>query len=146
MATRVEESTFRLGARPARSRATFAAAETRGTRMLFLFAILVFGLASIYTSVALLARITPALFPGQSLINAPIVRNIDPIKHVINQPSSDSVYNRKINVLIIGLDKRPGWRMEGAYLNDSVMVATLDPQTKSANAIPARVLISFLSP
>lgn len=103
--------------------------------MLFLFAILVFGLASIYTSMALLARITPALFPGQSLINAPIVRNIDPIKHVINQPSSDSVYNRKINVLIIGLDKRPGWRMEGAYLNDSVMVATLDPQTKSANVL-----------
>jgi LCP family protein required for cell wall assembly len=33
------------------------------------------------------------------------------------------------------LDKRPDWRFEGPYLNDTVMVATLDPNTKSANIL-----------
>ncbi|MEX0781713.1 MAG: LCP family protein [Dehalococcoidia bacterium] len=133
MATRVEESTFRVRSRPARDRAAVAAAETRGTRMLFLFAIFVFGLASIYTSVALLARITPALFPGQSIVDIPVVRDIHKITRA--PTSDDSVFNRPINVVIIGLDKRPDWRFEGPYLNDTVMVATLNPQTKSANIL-----------
>jgi LCP family protein required for cell wall assembly len=133
MATRVEESTFRVRARPARDRAALAAASTRGTRMLFLFSIFVFGLASIYTGVALLARVTPALFPGQSIGDIPVVRDIH--KYTKAPVSEDTVFNRPINVLIVGLDKRAGWRFEDAYLNDTVMVATINPQTKTANIL-----------
>ncbi len=101
--------------------------------MLFLFAIFVFGLASIYTSVAMLARVTPALFPGQSIVDVPGLKQAQKVFQV--PKNEDTVFNRRINVLIVGLDKRPGWRFEGAYLNDSVMVATLDPNTKSANIL-----------
>lgn len=146
MAARIEESTFRLSARPARDRTALAAVHTRGTRMLFLLAITVFGLASIYTSVALLARVTPALFPGQTLAGIPVVGDL-PIKSIVKtEPSSESVFNRRVNVLIVGLDKRadcdgpectePGSRrLEGAYLNDSIMIATLDPESKSASIL-----------
>src|SRR5688572_8232409 len=133
MATRVEESTFRVRRRPVRDRAAIRAAETRGTRMMFLFAIVVFGLASMYTSVAMLARVTPALFPGQSIADVP---GLGDFADVINTPKNEeTVFNRRINLLIVGLDKRPGWRFEGAYLNDTVMVATLDPTTKNANIL-----------
>jgi anionic cell wall polymer biosynthesis LytR-Cps2A-Psr (LCP) family protein len=133
MATRVEESTFRVRSRPARNRAAIAAVETRGTRMLFLFSIFVFGLASIYTAVAMLARVTPALFPGQSIGDIPVVKQIHTITRA--PTSDDTVFNRPINVLIVGLDKRAGWRFEDAYLNDTVMVATINPQTKTANIL-----------
>ncbi|HEX6031642.1 MAG TPA: LCP family protein [Tepidiformaceae bacterium] len=102
--------------------------------MLFLFAILVFGLASIYTGLSLLARITPALFPGQTLSSVPIIKQI-PNQIVNTKPSDQSVFNRRINLLIIGIDRRPQFRLEDAYLNDSVMVATLDPASKSASVL-----------
>ncbi len=121
--------------RPARNTVTLSVAHTRGTRMLFLFSICVFGLASIYTGVALLARITPALFPGQTLAGIPVVGDL-PLKGIVKTgDTTDSVFNRRLNILIIGLDKRPNWQMEGPYLNDSVMIATIDPASKSATVL-----------
>lgn len=135
MTTRIEESTFRLRARPTRDVTALSALHTRGTRMLFLLSLTIFGLASIYTSMALLARITPALFPGQTFAGIPVVGDL-PIKNIVRtDPSSDSVFNRRVNILLIGLDKRPDWQMEGPYLNDSIMVATLDPGSKSASVL-----------
>ncbi len=90
--------------------------------MLFLFAIVVFGLAAIYTSLTLLARITPALFPGQTLASVPIIREI-PTKIVDTKPSDQSVFNRRINLLIIGLDRRPQYRLDRLAAADAAAAA-----------------------
>lgn len=112
---------------------------SRGSRMLFVAGLLVFGLISVYTSLALLARITPALFPGQtlaSIIPGPIGPSV-----LISEPGPSSVFNRRINILVMGLDTRPGQETDTSLpveerfkaRTDTIMVASVDPVTETTN-------------
>ncbi|MGK2966916.1 MAG: LCP family protein [Tepidiformaceae bacterium] len=115
---------------------------TQTQRAVFVIALVTFTIASVYSSLVLFARAYPALFPGQSLnISIPILDNpIIPIQ----SGGEDSVFNERINVLVLGLDKRPNQPMEGPYLTDSIMVATIDPVTRKASAlsIPRDVVVT----
>ena len=121
---------------------------TAGQRFLFTFALFTFGLASIYTSLALLTRVTPQLFPGQDLSSAlgGVLPDLGRIG--ITAPSAESPVNQRINLLIMGVDKRPSYRDLDAYLTDTIMIATLDPVGKTVNilSIPRDTLIEIHPP
>lgn len=128
---------FRSAPRP---RAAARKHFTRSQRILFVFALFTFGLASIYSSVALLARVTPALFPGKDLTNLGIIRPLASLDNpfvTIKPPSDASVLNKRINLLILGVDKRPNFQFEdnanSGYLTDTIMVATIDPVGKTTS-------------
>jgi len=116
--------------------------------LFFTLALVTFGLASIYTSLSLLTRVTPQLFPGQDLSAA--FGGVLPDFGVIGitAPSASSPVNQRINLLIMGVDKRPSYRELDAYLTDSIMVATLDPVGKTVNviSIPRDTLIDIHPP
>jgi len=149
MTSRVDEFTQDM---PGRRAARGAAPKnlSGGQRALFVFALVTFGLASFYSAAALLTRVTPALFPGKTL-NIPgvqaVLENI-PGQLKIEPPDATSVFNRRINLLIIGVDKRPGARDEDAYNTDTLMVATVDPVTGVASLLsfPRDMLIDIHPP
>src|SRR6187402_3435922 len=97
-----------------------------------------------YTSIALLARVTPALFPGKDLTKLSIIRPLAALDTPfvpIQAPDEGSVFNKRINLLILGVDRRPAFGADGqplpipdgdnaGYLTDTIMVATIDPVSK----------------
>lgn len=102
---------------------------TRGQRALYAFAIFTVFLASAYAGIALLARVTPALFPGRSLTNLGVVEAINNVAPV-PQASETGSFRDPIRLLILGSDNRP-WEAESASVRtDVIMVASLDPVSK----------------
>jgi LCP family protein required for cell wall assembly len=91
--------------------------------------------ASLYTSAALLARVTPALFPGTTLSG--VLPDPIPAQQILAEPDESSVFNRPINILVLGLDSRPQQEddltlpIEERYKarTDTIMVASVDPIT-----------------
>lgn len=154
VATRIQESTLAIPvARPRqRARPRERARVSGSQRLLFVFALVTFGLASLYTSIALLARVTPALFPGKDLTNLGIIKplaSLDTPFGGIKPPSDASVFNKRINLLVLGVDKRPGYQFDdnanSGYLTDTIMVATIDPvgKTTSLLSFPRDMLIDI---
>ncbi len=117
---------------------------TTGQRWLFVFALVTFGFASMYTSAVSLNRVWPALFPGKTLSSVlPVLDNLP--GPIIKPSGSESAFNKRINLLIIGVDKRPGYQDLDAYLTDVVMVATVDPLSKESAVLsfPRDMLIDI---
>ena len=100
-------------------------------RFLFVVALGVLCLASLYAALGLLTRAYPAVFPGQSAPLSNIVGFL-PGQVGVAAPGQESVFNKRINLLVIGLDRRPGQPRLEAYRTDVIMVATMDPVTKRA--------------
>ncbi|MEO6396942.1 MAG: LCP family protein, partial [Tepidiformaceae bacterium] len=102
-------------------------------RLVFALALVFFGLASMYTGVAMLARVYPALFPGKVLFDVPILAQLDSISLGIKTPDDTSVFNQRINLLVLGVDKRAGlaYQPDEGNLTDTIMIATIDPIQKS---------------
>jgi LCP family protein required for cell wall assembly len=104
-------------------------------RLLFVVALLTFGVAVFYISGGLLIRAYPALFPGEQV---PFISNVLPSLPGpvgVNKPGAESVFNKRVNLLIIGLDKRPANRFEDGYNTDTIMIATVDPLSKQASLL-----------
>ncbi len=126
----------------------------RRERLFFALSLITFAMASFYAAVVTLTRVTPELARGQNLTIpgvTDIFQNIGPLSVV--KPSEESSFNRRINVLIIGVDKRPigeGYTdpasiaasavandaNSGApYNTDTIMIATMDPVSKTISAL-----------
>ncbi|MBA4179540.1 MAG: hypothetical protein C0506_03030 [Anaerolinea sp.] len=137
MTSRVEEATFPVRAPRSRSRVRARPSLSASQRILFVFSLLTFGLASMYTGVVSLARVYPALFPGQSLINIPVLAQLDRLPIGISAPDEGSIFNQRINLLVLGIDKRPQYefRDQDGYLTDTIMVATIDPLQKTVSLL-----------
>lgn len=103
-----------------------------GQRVLFVVALLVFGIASIYTSVFLLAHVSPALFPGKNILNLP---GFSPLQNIVTEPGAASVFNRRINLLIMGIDERPTDPNIAPSNTDTIMVASIDPISKQMSLL-----------
>ena len=111
-----------------------------------MFALVTFGLSATYTSIAMLARVTPALFPGKDLTDLTIIKPLAALDTPfvpIKAPSEASVFNKRINLLVIGLDRRAAYGDDGqplpipdnehaGHLTDTIMVATIDPVGKTS--------------
>jgi LCP family protein required for cell wall assembly len=143
MATRVEGAS--LSASPP---STSVPERARGRRLLFFAALATCSVLSTYAALGLLARVTPALFPGQNLPG--FVTNLPSVGIVpaIEAPDENSAFNRRRNLLIIGLDKLRGDPIEGAYRTDSIMIATLEPNAKQAAVLsfPRDLLVEITLP
>ncbi len=120
---------------------------SRGQRIRFVLALTTVTLATLYSSVALLTRVTPALFKGQDF-QIPVVHKVlaelpGPAK--VEPPAVESIFNRRINILVIGVDRRPSAGAEQGGLADSLMVVSLDPISESITALsfPRDVLIEI---
>lgn len=135
MVGRTDEAVFPVRPRAAGRGRAAARAHTLRLRLVFVLALLLFGAVSVSTSIGLLARVTPALFPGQSL---PGIAILDPLPQIVNAPSreeGEGFYARRINLLVIGVDKRPQYQDLDGYLTDMIMVATIDPQSKQISLL-----------
>jgi LCP family protein required for cell wall assembly len=96
--------------------------------VLLAFVVLLFACGAGYGSLILAARIYPILFPGSHFII--------PCPGCGQTTSSDpSPIDKRMNILIMGLDRRP---QEGDTVftrADTMIVATIDPQTKTAGIL-----------
>ena len=139
MTTRVEDISFPARAgRPSPPRAKIRRLASGLQRLAFAFALITFGLASMYTGVALLARVYPALFPGKVLFeDIRILAPLDAIPIGIKTPADTSVFNQRINLLVLGVDKRAGliYQAEEGNLTDTIMIATIDPLQKTVSLL-----------
>jgi LCP family protein required for cell wall assembly len=143
MVSRTKEAPRVATAQPVGRRANSRTAALRSSRerRLFTFALVVFAITSSWASLVLFARVYPALFPGQVLTDAIPVKAVGgalvqlpgPLK--VEAPGANSVFNERINILVLGVDKRPQDAELGGYLTDSIMIATVDPVTKQASAV-----------
>ncbi len=138
MSGRADELPFRGSARALSAARPSAHLLTPGQRFRFVLALTIFGIAALYCAVAMLTRVTPALVKGKDFADIPYLgKAAASLPDVVrpNAPGASSAYNERINVLIIGVDKRPGWRDEDAYLTDVIMVASLDPISKTVSIL-----------
>lgn len=132
MASRDESGTATMRAeRIARRQAALNGVSAK-QRVVFVVALLLFGLASIYTSVSLLAHVSPALFPGKSILNIP---GFSPLQNIVNEPDPTSVFNRRINLLIMGIDERPTDPNIAPSNTDTLMIASIDPISKQMSVL-----------
>ncbi len=122
--------------------------RARGRRILFLVALATCSVLSTYSALGLLARVTPALFPGHNLPGFVTYLPSVGIVPDIEVPDEDSAFNRRRNLLIIGLDKKRDDPLVGAYRTDSIMVATLEPNARLAAVLsfPRDLLIQITLP
>ncbi len=138
MSGRVDELPLRRSARAVPTARASVHLLTPGQRFRFIMALTIFGIATLYCAFAMLTRVTPALVKGKDFTDIPIVgKAAASLPAVVrpNAPGAGSAYNERINILIIGVDKRPGWRDEDAYLTDVIMVASLDPLSKTVSIL-----------
>ena len=106
----------------------------RAERLLFVFALLTFLLASLYGTLAMLGRVTPMLFPGKNILNIPGIAQIGGVAPGVAPPAASDIQNRRINLLVMGLDRRPG-ESDISGRTDSLLVASIDPVTKTTNML-----------
>ena len=102
-----------------------------------------------YSALGLLARVTPALFPGSNLPGF-VTNNIPDIGPLAGPqaPDDDSVFNRRRNILVIGLDRLLEYDFDGPHRTDSIMIATLEPNAKTAAVLsfPRDLLVDITLP
>lgn len=97
-------------------------------RLLLAFLILTFAAGAAYGALVLLTRVDEVLFPGNG-IHLPIS-----LPGADKGDDSNSVGNRRRNILVLGLDRRP--REGNIYTRtDTMIVVTIDPQTKTAGIL-----------
>ena len=109
-----------------------------------LFAALLFGYAALFS----LARATPALFPGQRLSDAlpgavsaalPSVpgdlAGLVPGALTISEPDASSVFNRPIQFLVVGFDRRPDQLDPASYNTDTILIVSVHPATREMRVL-----------
>lgn len=103
-----------------------------------------------WVALAMLARVTPALFPGQQLpVGAAVPSALDGLPSVpdalkVQSPGAGSVFNRPVVVLVAAVDSRPGGPQDLAAVNtDTIMLARLDPVGKDIRvlSVPRDLLV-----
>ncbi|MEP6871950.1 MAG: LCP family protein [Anaerolineaceae bacterium] len=103
-------------------------------RALFVVAMFAFLVASTFSSLAMLGRVTPMLFPGKNILNIGGLDLISSVAPGVSQPGANDLQNRRINLLIMGLDRRPG-ESDISGRTDSLVVASIDPVTKATTML-----------
>jgi LCP family protein required for cell wall assembly len=114
--------------------------STGGQRAIIGGAILVFALLSAYLALVIITRVDSIFFPGNELTlpGAPVLGSIG------IDAEGDSGSDEPINILVLGLDRRP---REGdtPSRTDTIFIVTVDPKTKSAGllGIPRDLIVEI---
>ncbi len=109
-------------------------ASTRGQRVSIALAILLFAVLSAYLALVIITRVDSIFFPGNELklSSLPGGAVFEPLPGVDADGTSGS--QERINILVLGLDRRPG---DGDIPSrtDTIFIVTIDPKTKSAGIL-----------
>lgn len=124
--------------------------HSRTQRLTFTLALMAFGVCSLWTATVLLAHVYPALFPGRdlkddfSLVNT-ISSKVLPPQIQVPSASADSAFNKRINILVMGVDRRPDEDHLESQRTDTLMIMTIEPNSKQASviSIPRDILINI---
>ncbi len=100
--------------------------------MLLALFLVAFAAAAAYGALILVTRVDSILFPGTN-INIPLPGPIKQLPGLDN--STSSLGNRPINVLIMGLDRRPYENDQTYTRTDTMIIATIDPVAKTAGLL-----------
>lgn len=106
--------------------------SVRRRNILVLTTLFAFALSSAYAAFALVSQIDQLFLPGNELrFNLPFrTPGLD-----IAPPDALAANEDRINVLLIGIDRRPGQAKDEAYRSDSIIIMTIHPQAKQASMI-----------
>ncbi len=107
--------------------------EIRGRRRrtsFFVAALAVFAFVSAYSAFAMVTQIDQLLVPGNEIrlpFSAPGL--------AVTKPDPIEAAEDRINVLLIGLDRRPGQPLTDQYRSDSLIIVSIQPNEKRASMI-----------
>src|SRR5438105_3566408 len=116
-----------------------AIAPRRHTRrnLFALAALAIFALSSCYAALAMVTQVDQFFLPGSELhIRGPFgLLPFSPPGLDLSDPSAIDAEDQRINILLVGLDKRPQEDANEAYRADSIMVITIHPYAKRASIL-----------
>ena len=119
----------------------------RGQRWIVALSLALFGFGAVYAALAIAVRLDTILFPGSQLgLPGPIAR----LPGLDAGTPQDSPLTDRINILILGLDRRPhhAEAVDGPPRSDSMYVLSLDPVSKTGGllGIPRDLYVEIPSP
>ncbi|HWO93369.1 MAG TPA: LCP family protein [Dehalococcoidia bacterium] len=98
-----------------------------------LFALLLLTLGTGYGAFAMVTQVDQLLFPGNE-IRVNLIGNAPGLD--VKPPDALAANEDRINLLLIGLDRRPGEQAEkDAYRSDTIVVLSIHPEQKKASMI-----------
>src|SRR5262245_37039361 len=103
-------------------------------RAIFILAIGLLAVGALYAALAIAVRVDDIVFPGNSLaLPGPLAR----VPGLSAAPGESSALNDRINILILGLDRRPHHApdADGPPRSDSMYVLSVDPLTKTGGVL-----------
>ena len=106
--------------------------STRGQRVLIGVAIAIFALVAGYLALVIITRVDHIFFPGNEL-TIPGGQTLQPVLPGIDT-EGNSAPKERINILVVGLDKRPA-DGDTPTRTDTVFIVTVDPKTKSTGIL-----------
>ena len=98
-------------------------------RSLIVAGLLFFAFASLYSSYAMITRVYPLFLPGQQPPSLPFSPSFPGFER---PPDALAAEDDRINILVIGLDRRPKEADTGIYRSDTMIVLTIHPGAKKA--------------
>jgi LCP family protein required for cell wall assembly len=111
---------------------SIASRSTRGQRAIIATAIILFALVSAYLALIIITHVDSIFFPGNEvkLPGGSVVNKVLPGVDA----TGDSGPKTRINILVVGIDRRPS---DGTELTrtDTIEVVSVDPRTKSASIL-----------
>jgi LCP family protein required for cell wall assembly len=116
-------------------------------RLAFALALLLLAIGTLYAALAIAVRVDEIFFPGNGLsLPGPLAR----VPGLTSTPADSSPLTDRINILILGLDRRPHHapNADGPPRSDSIYVLSVDPLTKTGGvlAIPRDLYVAMPSP
>jgi LCP family protein required for cell wall assembly len=138
-----------MTAEPRADSEAFAATRGEGRRQkaVFIAAILLLAAGAMYAALAVAVRVDAIFFPGNSVtLPGPLAR----VPGLDSKPADGSPITDRINILILGLDRRPHHTIspENPGRADSIHVLSVDPVTKTGGvlAIPRDLYVEMPNP
>jgi LCP family protein required for cell wall assembly len=121
--------------------------EGRRQRAAFVVALLLLAGGALYAALAIAVRVDSIFFPGNSVtLPGPLAR----VPGLDARPAESSPISDRINILILGLDRRPHHPLspDNPGRTDSIHVLTIDPVTKTGGvlAIPRDLYVDMPNP
>jgi LCP family protein required for cell wall assembly len=107
------------------------------TVALFLILLISLAVGGLYTATAVLVRVDNVILPGVDVnvpLPEPVARIVPPLAA---PPAEGSPGTTRINILIMGVDRRPHHdpKVDGPPNADSIHLLSLDPVTRTASAL-----------
>lgn len=121
--------------------------DQRRQRIALIAGIVLLAAGAIYAALAIAVRVDSIFFPGNSVaLPGPLAR----VPGLDAKPAESSALTDRINILVLGLDRRPHHAVDadGPPRADSIHILSIDPVTKTGGvlAIPRDLYVDMPNP